>query len=283
MKFDWHNKFFRSNIEWWKYVTIEPSIAIFHITTAMTNQLFVNLYLQKSCRFDITTEPDLRTPCDDEKAGQLFVTYINSWRYSIGMTLMIIFTVLTTSWSDKAGRRRRPLIIIPLIGLVCITMMGCLFSYFWTFPAKITAVAECIMHGVTGGRLMLIFASQLYICDITSEKNRTMRLGIIHGIFIIAMPIGDGIVGYMMRYWGFFNSFLICFVLSVIAVILGIFMIKDASVPVEIKMPFWQTLNPTRMHECIQIIFKKRPNNRRKIIISLLIVEVLLLLPILGE
>lgn len=283
MKSDLHNKLTRLDSNWWRCITIEPSIALFQITTVMSNQLFVNLYLQKSCRFNATTEPDLKTPCDDEKAGQLFLTQVNSWRYTVSMTLMIIVTVLISSWSDNAGRRRRPLVIIPLIGLVLVTIIGCVFSYFWKLPPNMSAIAEVIVHGVTGGRLTVVFSSQLYICDITNEKNRTARLGVIHGINIIAIPIGSGLIGYMMRYLGFFNSYLICVGLSTLAVILAFLLMEDTSVPVENKVTFWHSLNPTRVYESFRIIFKKRAYSKRTLIIVLLCIEALSLLPILGE
>lgn len=200
----------------------------------------------------------------------------------MSMTMMIIFTVLASSWSDKAGRRRRPLIMIPLCGLFLAVSTGCFFSYFWTIPVKTVVLVEVIIHGLTGGRLMMVFSSQLYICDITNEKNRTTRFGILHGINIIAIPIGSGIVGYMMRYLGFFNSFLICTGLSTIAIMLAVVLMEDTSVPVEEKMSFWHTLNPTRVYESFSIIFKKRAYSKRKIIIVLLAIEALSLLPILG-
>lgn len=268
---------------WWRHVTIEPAVALFQITTNMSNSLFVNMYLQKNCRFNATSEPDLHTKCDDEKAGQLFVANVNSWRFSITIMLMIAFTVFSSSWSDKVGRRRRPLILIPLSGLVMATVVGCVYSYFWTWPATSAVILEILIHGLTGGRLCVIFSSQLYLCDITSEKNRTNRLGYLHGINIISIPIGSGAVGFMMRHLGFFNSFVICTVLSSVALLLGILFIKDTSEPVERELSFWQTLNPTRIGESFKIIFRKRAYNRRTIIVLLLVIEALYLLPVLGK
>lgn len=282
MKTELRNKFLRLDDAWWKSITIEPSVALFQITTVMSNHLFVNLYLQRACRFNATHEPDLKTPCDDEKAGQLFLTHVNSWRYTVSMTLMIIFTVFVSSWSDKAGRRRRPLILIPLIGLVSVTIAGCVFSYFWTLSTKFIPWTEIILHGITGGRLTVVFSSQLYICDITNEKNRTTRLGVIHGINIIAIPIGSGIVGYMMRYLGFTYSYLICIGLATIAVVLAWLLMEDVSEPVENNMPFSHYLNPTRVVESFRIIFKERAYSKRKIIVLLLGIEALSLLPIIG-
>ncbi|XP_065210759.1 lysosomal proton-coupled steroid conjugate and bile acid symporter SLC46A3-like [Planococcus citri] len=283
MKTELRTKFPPLNDAWWKVITIEPSVALFQITTVMSNQLYVNLYLQRACRFNATREPDLRTKCDDEKGGQLFLTHVNSWRYTVSMTLMIIFTVFVSSWSDKAGRRRRPLILIPLIGLVLVTINGAVFSHFWTLPTRIIPWVEIFLHGITGGRLTVIFSSQLYICDITNEKNRTTRLGVIHGINIIAIPIGSGIVGFMMRYLGFTYSYLICTGLATIAVILAMLLMEDVSEPVENNMRFWDYLNPTRVVESFRIIFKRRAYSKRKIIILLLGIEALSLLPIIGE
>lgn len=256
---------------------------LIYLSTVISNLLYTNLFLQKSCRFNATTEPDLTTPCDDEAMGQAFLIQVNSWRHSLSMSLMITFTILGASWSDKAGRRRRPLIFIPLVGQLLVTTVGCLYSYFWQWPAMSAVILEAILHGVTGARFSLLLTSEMYMCDITTNENRTARLGILGALHIISVQIGSGITGSILRRVGFFYSFAICTVLTALSIVFGVILIKDTSVPVEKKLPFWQAVNPTRVYESFRIVFKARPFNRRGIIILLLVIDGCSLFPVIGK
>ena len=94
-------KFFNS-------VTVEPSIFFFVLAQEWLTEIDSNLFLQKACRFNHTTEPNLDTKCDDEKKGILFASEANSsYGLAIGLshTTLMIFAAV---WSDAAGRRRRP-------------------------------------------------------------------------------------------------------------------------------------------------------------------------------
>lgn len=271
------------NWKFWHHVTLEPSLALMYLSTVMVNLLYVNLFLQKSCRLNATSEPDLQTPCDDEAKGQAFLTQVNSWRYTVSMYLNIIFTIFGSAWSDKAGRRRRPLIYIPLVGQLLIAVIGCLYSFFWRWPVMSVVIIETIIHGATGARFSLLFTSQMYICDITNTENRTTRLGIIAALHVICVQIGSGTTGFILRRVGLFYSFLICILLTAFSILFGILFIKNTSIPVERKLTFWQTLNPTLVYESFKIIFKKRPFNRRAVIILLLIIDGCSLFPVIGE
>lgn len=266
-----------------RHVTLEPSLTLMYLSTVVTNFLFTNLFLQKSCRFNATTEPDLKTPCDDEAAGQTFMTQVNSWRYSVSMYMMIVFTILGSSWSDKAGRRRRPLIFIPLVGQLLVTSIGCLYSYFWQWSVMSVVIIETIIHGVTGSRFSLLFTTQMYIYDITTTENRTLRLGILTALHSVCIQIGSGVSGYVLRRVGFLNSFLLCTVLTALSIVLGIILIEDTSVPVKKTLTFWQMLNPTGVYKSFRTVFENRSFNRRVVIILLLIMDACTLFAGVGE
>lgn len=267
----------------WKNITVEPSIILICLSSVIEHFLYVNLILQKKCRHNSVEAPDLNTPCDDEEKAQKFISSTNSWRLSSGLILMVLFTVFASSWSDKVGRRRRPLIFIPLIGQIMITIMECLQTYFWQWPVIYAVILEPIFRGLSGGRFSIMYFSQLYICDITSNENRTTKLGIVAAMNIVCIPIGNAVSGFLLKYLGFLYSFLICTILTIIGLIFGIIFIKDISVPVEKKSGFWQILNPTRVYESFNIIFRKRNYRKRPIIILLLTVEILSWFSIYGK
>lgn len=256
-----------------KHITIEP-VFFFHYTTyILLDMINTNLYLQKACRSNITAEPDLSTPCDNEKQGVLFASKINSnYRY-VMFTVCILFTMLATCWSDESGRRRRPLVFLPIFGQFLQSINGCLHSYFWYWTPMTAAISDMVLEMSVGGITMMIIAAQIYVCDMSDAENRTMRLGLLWGVKTLCMPVGNGSAGFLIRTIGFFYSYCLCIVLSTISLILAVVLVKDISVPAE-KQSFLQLFNPMRIVHSFKVVFKKTLGSKRTLVLMLLVLYV---------
>lgn len=256
-----------------QHATVEPSFFLLNISIIISNFLFTNLYLQKSCRpFNATVgEPDLSTPCDDERTGQQYTTKVNSWRHLIGMVLSLVFTTFASSWSEKSGKHRRPLFLfIPQLGQMLVATVGCLSSYFWHWPIVSSVVLETFASGLTGARFMMNFAAEMYIRDMTTKENRPSRLGVLALVHILALIIGNGVVGFLARRLGFFVSFCIDCAIIFLGILLGIILIEDKSISVENNVSFQKTIERTSKFE---IFSKKRRGVMRYIIWILLFID----------
>ncbi|XP_065218947.1 uncharacterized protein LOC135844629 [Planococcus citri] len=253
-----------------KQVTVEPSFFIYFLLYNWLDDFNTNLFLQKSCRFNATIEPDLSTKCDDEKAGVLFVSEIQS-RYRFAAVFIAAFvTIFSTTWSDKAGRRRRPLIYIAIIEEILVSLSGCLHSYFWHWNPSGAAIAAAILYGVSGGNVVMIMACNIYLCEDDAE-NRTMKLGFIRAIYSICMILGRGASGFILRRIGFFYGYLLCVILASSSLIFALIFIKDKSVPAEKEFRFYHIFNLRRtIVGNFKVVFNKNLG-RKKVIISLLI------------
>ncbi|XP_065210832.1 lysosomal proton-coupled steroid conjugate and bile acid symporter SLC46A3-like [Planococcus citri] len=258
-----------------KHVSVEPSLLIFTLISDWIDGCNTNLYLQKTCRFNLTSEPDLNTECEDNPAGLLFVSEVNSKYRFTASFITQLFIVFATSWSDKAGRRRRPLIYMPIMGQILLSLSGCLNSYFWKWTPLTAVISNSIIESLNGGIGLMVVGSQIYVCDITEPKDRTMRLGFVGAILIVCLVLGKGGAGIILRNLGFFQSYLLCFVLSVISLIFGLIFIKDTSVPVPDKEPFYHVFNVKRsMSDNFKTVFNKKLG-RRRVIVALLMVAYL--------
>ncbi|XP_065202521.1 lysosomal proton-coupled steroid conjugate and bile acid symporter SLC46A3-like [Planococcus citri] len=266
-----------------KNITVEPALLFYFLTCALMDVLDTNLYLQKACRFNTTSEPNLDTPCDDEKQGILFVSSVNGsyrfWEYMV----MLALVTLSLSWSDVAGKQRKVLIIWPIIGLVVQSINGSLQSYFWTWSPLMGALVEMASQAFSGGFLMVFFAAQLYICDITSPVDRTMRTGILLSVTNICHPIGTGVAGFLIRGIGFFYSFSLCVLMSVISLVCAVLFIDDISVPVENKVSILGVFNFTRIVDSFRITFKKSLGKKRIVVLFLVLVHIVVLFSNEGE
>lgn len=257
--------------KWWSNITVEPAYALYSLVEIMSRFFHQNLLLQKTCRFNLTVEPDLNTTCDDKESGLAFVATAYSWFISPAMVLSVVLTVFAMSWSDRAGNRRRPLLFIPLIGALLECKSALIQSYFWHWSAFSTLIPYTITQ-MLGGRILFTQSAYLYLTDITNEHNRSTRYSLLLAIRYFCLPIGSGISGFLLRSVGFFYSFMVCYIIVALALVFSIVLVRDISVPPKKKMTFVDMINPKNSIKSLKVILKKRPQNCRSILIMLLVV-----------
>lgn len=259
----------------WKYLTIEPALFFYFTTFILLELLNTNLYLQKSCRNVTETEPNLHTSCDDEKKGILFVSSVNSSYQYVVLTIMFLYATLISSWSDGAGKRRRPLIILPIIGQLIQTTANTLHSYFWYWPPLAVVISDAATKCLFGGHILMLLGSQIYLCDVTNVQNRTLRIGIFTALKIICLPIGSGVAGFMIQGLGFFYSYLICFALTAISLVLVFIFVTDVSIEAENKSIF-SFFNILQIVDGFKVVFGKKPGKQRLIVLLLVATHVIM-------
>lgn len=242
----------------------------------------LNMYLQKACRNNATIEPSMDTPCDDEKRGIKFAASANAYFKFVVVILMSITTVLLTSWSDAAGKRRKPLLLLPIVGEVIRICSALLQSYFWYWSPMVAIIVDVAVTGISGGHILLFACCMIYVSDITTAKNRTMRTGIITALQLATLPVANGIAGVLIHRIGFFKTYLLCLVLAVVQLVYVIFFVEDHSVPME-KKSFLSALNLCSVVESFRLTFKKCLGPKRRVVALLMLVYVTAYLSGQGE
>ncbi len=251
-------------------VTVEPTFVLYSFAETILQFSNQNLLLQKSCRLNAVQEPHLETPCDNESAGLEFVAYVNSTFLTSATFASCLYATLATSWSDQAGKRRKPIIFIPLIGMLLETGLATLQAYFWSWSPYVTVFTRIFGQAVFGGHHCLMAAMFLYIIDVTDDDgNRSFRYGLLMAIRHFIRPLGYFTSGFMLRTLGFFNLFLTCFLLTVAAVFFGMRLIDEVAEPVPKKLGFLAMINPKHAYRSLKITFRER--NSRTIIVLLLL------------
>lgn len=130
----------------------------------------------------------------------------------------------------------------------------------------------------------MILACQVYVCDISDTDNRTLRLGLVGAVKLICMILGRGGSGFILHSFGFFYSYLICFILSICGLMFGLSFIKDTSAPVEKKIGVRQMLNLKHMLiDSFRVVFNKNLGRKRITVTMLLIVNVAVVFTFFGK
>ncbi|XP_065210847.1 probable peptidoglycan muropeptide transporter SLC46 [Planococcus citri] len=255
-----------------KMITVEPTFLLYWAVYVIIDATNTNLLLQKKCRLSAISEPDLNTACDDEKKGVLFATEMNSFYRFLMLFICKFCAVFAVSWSDLAGRRRRPLILLPVIGQIIQAMFGCLHSYFWYWDPLTAMLSNIVIEMMTGGITLIIFGAQMYVCDVSSMESRTMRLGFLSATRTLADLLGYGGSGFILRSIGFFYTYLVCFTVSVISLILALALVKNISTPVDEKPRILDVFNVMKIVDSFKLIFKKSLGHKRMIVFVLLVI-----------
>lgn len=267
----------------WHFISVEPSFAVYIVVRNLSVFFLDNLLLQKACRFNTTVEPNLATECDDEKAGIELVAILHAYFYLPAAMVMVTLSIFVSSWSDRAGRKRRPAVLLPLAGSIVEMSLACLHSYFWHWSPFSTIITNKLSQALCGGYILHEFACMLYISDVTSQESRTMRIGVLAILRYITGPISQGSSGFILKSIGFFYSFLLCLTLSVVGFALAYYFVTDISVPVEEKFTVWESMNPCSLLGSIKKVFSQRTRTQRMLLIFTMLASVTAFFSSLGE
>ena len=114
----------------------------------------------------------------------------------------LLATVLLGTMSEHFGRRLP--ILAPCVGyfLQCIV---CLFIVYWDLPLPVFFLSE-FCSGCAGGLSLFMAGCFSYITDITTEKQRMIRIVIIEILLFAGIGITQIGLGYMIHDMGFAKS-----------------------------------------------------------------------------
>lgn len=103
------------------------------------------------------------------------------------------------SWSDR-HRRRKPCMMIPLIGemLSSLGLIFCVYNTTWSLG--MTVFMEVIFPGLTGGWFTLLMGMYSYMADLTTEDERTFRIGVLTLCYQVGVPIGLSVSGILLKW-----------------------------------------------------------------------------------
>ncbi|XP_029344035.1 uncharacterized protein LOC100572522 isoform X2 [Acyrthosiphon pisum] len=267
--------------KWIEKVTVEPMLFLYFVTLAISALVGTNLILRKGCDMTATEQPaDLRDKCLNESYAQELVARIQTWKLTIQYSVPLLFILFAGSWSDTHGRRRRPLMFIPIAGQLLTDAFNVLNVFNWHWSPAVAAVSECLVPALTGSRICCVVGVASYVADITRVQDRTKRIGMLMSLYFIATPVGACTAGFLNVNIGFYGTFGVCIAMNVAALVLGAALVKDTSVPYDKGASIWQTVNPKVIADSVRVLVKKRPS--RSLLIYMTIVSPLTVGPMQG-
>lgn len=247
----------------------------------MAPQVGTNLILRKGCDETATRQPaDMRDKCLNEHYAQELVARIQTWKLTVQYSVPLVFVLFAGPWSDSHGRRRRPLMFVPIAGQLLTDACNVLNVYNWHWSPTVAAVTECLVPALTGSRVCCVVGVASYMADITRPEDRTKRIGLLMSLYFVATPVGACTAGLLNVATGFYGAFGVCVALNCAALLLGYALVADTSVPYRPPPSVWQTVDPRVVVHSVRALLKKRPG--RSLLLYMTVVSPLTVGPMQG-
>ncbi|CAH2107667.1 unnamed protein product [Euphydryas editha] len=294
-------KTFKENCSYvMKNITVEPTMFLFIFGIVIGILTSQNLNLEKACRVNLNFTTEI---CDGLKAQTLgeqnvyerdvqrLVASAMAWRTYITATIPCLLALFVGSWSDKTGHRKI-FIIAPIIGQMLININAIINTYFfYQLRLEVIVFSEAILDGLSGSWCVTFLTIFSYISAITTNENRTFRMGLINFSLTVGFPIGMGLSGILLKSLGYYGCYGLVTGIHFINLMYIIFILKDPERTPEQKMHdgkgakhyirlFFDFKN---IKDTLKVLFKKDLNNSRWRLSILVVVVCILFGPFHGE
>lgn len=281
-------------------ISVEPIMVLYVWPSVMAALTVQNLNLEKACRVNLHFDAEV---CDamaqrnhsgytqqQEQNVQRIVASMNAYKNLIQSLLPTIMLVFLGSWSDR-HQRRKPCIVIPVLGDMCSTL-GFLISvyFFMELPVEFNCFFEAVPPAITGGWFVMFMGIFSYISGVSSVETRTLRIGAVNIFFNVSITVGIAMSGILYNKIGFYGVFGMGLCMYAIGLIYALFRVKEEGVKVEDgdgekkKIGFCRDFFDIKhVRDTIRVVFKKGKRNRRRRVCILMILVMVIIGPVHGK
>lgn len=166
----------------------------------------------------------------EEREIQKVVAGLQAVSSVIFSCITVFVALFIGPWSDAHGRKM-PL-LFSMSGVILMpTMMIVGYLCLGKIRAIYMVLLATLPMTLTGGLLVYIMSAGSYICDTTTEKNRTVRIGVLSASIRAGTPIGIMIGGILMKFKvGIIKSLLVAIVLAGLGFLLVLVRVKNGRI-----------------------------------------------------
>ncbi|KAF9424830.1 hypothetical protein HW555_000131 [Spodoptera exigua] len=278
-------------------VTVEPFVICYVLPSVLAGLAVQNLCLEKSCLVNLQYDERTCTHImqgrthnysEQEKNVQTMVASMTAWSFPLQTALPGILTLFLGAWSDRTGNRKA-FMVLPILGKL-ISAIGIILStvFFLQVGLNETALIEGLPPALAGGRVAMTMAVYSYITDITSDSERTFRLGIITAILTLSRPIGMALSGIMARRFGYYGVFMVACVFYLFGFVYILIRLKEKpkktkEVESDKTPSILSVLSVKDFVATVNVAFKVREGSRRVQIILIMFAYMFIVGPVLGN
>ncbi|XP_024943779.1 proton-coupled folate transporter [Cephus cinctus] len=191
----WWEKYFG----WLTHVSVEPTMWLYMMAFMITSVVEQSFFVYKSCRVDHGfSEETCRNISSNSTLNaivQVTVSEFHQWNNIAGHIVPIILAMFFGNWSDRRGRKL-PL-IVGLFGKLIYSLMIVVNSLMDTWNLNMVVYTASLPMGILGGDVAIFACCFAYISDVSSLKQRTLRVTILDVAYLSTMPTGIALGSYL--------------------------------------------------------------------------------------
>ncbi|XP_032511509.2 proton-coupled folate transporter-like [Danaus plexippus] len=278
--------------------TVEPIMACYIMPSVLASLATQNLNLEKACHVNLNFSDEIcfalkRRETENytiyEDQVQTLIASVQAWKNIIQTAIPVIIILFVGAWSDKTGKRKA-CILMPIVGEF-ITCIGFIINtyFFYELPVEVAALTESIFPAITGGWFTNFIGVFSYIGDITTNEDRTYRVGIVNLCMSLGYPIGSALSGVLLTWIGYYGIFSLSASFYLFSLIYGYYFLEDPKRDAVNEKPrgcfsfIREFFDIALVIETFRVAFKKGPGNRRLRVSLLLLVVFVVFGPSQGE
>ncbi|XP_042220976.1 proton-coupled folate transporter-like [Homarus americanus] len=207
-------------------ITVEPIMLLDGACKEAMLIFIENVQMNKICSVSLGLSPEICANLTNHKEESVLVqrefslfTFYNSIIMSV---LPLIFVLFMGAWSDKYGRKF-PL-LMTLVGHAMYAGGYLLANWQTSWPVEVLYLVT-LLEALGGANVGILSSTISYISDISSEKQRTSRIGTINSMWYLGAPIGTLTGALIIKYSGYdmaLGLVLLAYVASIVYVIVFI-------------------------------------------------------------
>ncbi|XP_075159942.1 lysosomal proton-coupled steroid conjugate and bile acid symporter SLC46A3 isoform X2 [Haematobia irritans] len=270
---------------WYKDISVEPTMFLYMFAFMITSVVEQDFFLQKACRVNKNYPDEI---CDHikesenaeyKKEVQKTTAWFLQWESISAHVFPIILALFLGSFSDRRGRKL-PL-LMGLVGKFIYSSMIVVNARMKSWPVEYILYTATLPSALTGADVAIFASCFAYISDISTIRNRTMRVTILDICYLSAMPTGVALGSYLF-YNHFNQSYADMFTLNAsllaAAIIYTLIALKWQTTEKQRSLRelsccgfFGEFFDKQHVVDSIAVLVKKRSGNRRAFLIILLI------------
>ncbi|GAB0097177.1 uncharacterized protein DMENIID0001_127880 [Sergentomyia squamirostris] len=260
------------------FLTVEPAILIIFFGWNLASPVFTNLVVYQTCTVLLGfNESDCRQlgTADEsefiqnlEQQVQPYTAKIIMVRSMIEQIVPAICSLFLGPWSDKFGRK--PLLYACFAGYFCVYLILSILAFVSTKVA-LSPWFYILAYGpvmLSGGTCALITGVFCTITDVTTEKNRAIRMGIIEGVLFAGLFLGSISSSYILQLTNSSTVFAISALACLSSLLYVVFFLAETvKINEEFQgSKFRELFRFDHVCDMVKTSFKARPHYRRAII-----------------
>nr|XP_026500852.1 proton-coupled folate transporter isoform X1 [Vanessa tameamea] len=267
---------------WYKHVSVEPVMFFYMMAYMITNVIEQTFYVFRACTINHGYSEDVCYNIASydaiNKEVQVTVSTFHQWNGIASHIVPLLLAFFLGSYSDKRGRK--VLLLGGLLGKLYFSLM-ITFNTMKDWPLEYVIYTAAFPSALTGADLAIFAGCFAYIADVSSVKNRTLRVGVLDVVYLSTMPTGVALGNLLYNRVvnrSFTAMFAINSCLMMVATAYCFLFLEWQTRPEQkslreagVKNPVNDFFDFNNIKQTLVTLTKKRPHNRRLFLWFLLI------------